>query len=185
MRNRSILRYDPHRVDDAWDIAEDRQKDVYPELLANSHLQEHPQRRENNRSHDTPKIHRNLLSQDPDRIRCRRITSPKPAAGAPDRTPANAMRQRSLGWLLPTAVRTYLASLVRVDRIHKLVVHPLQTYSPKHGHSTRPCHKRRQGQACYPALSYHRFISPFYSRGEGRAAGARHWAFSLPHSLHA
>src|SRR5215208_2805344 len=62
--SRSILRYDPHRVDDAWDIAEDRQKDVYPKLLTDSHLQKHPQRREKNRGHDAPKIHPNLLPQD-------------------------------------------------------------------------------------------------------------------------
>jgi len=49
-------------VDDAWDIAEDRQKDVYPKLLADSHLQKYPQRREKNRGHDAPKIHPNLLS---------------------------------------------------------------------------------------------------------------------------
>jgi hypothetical protein len=45
-------------MDDAWDIAEDRQKDVYPKLLAYSHLQKHPQRWEKNRGHDAPKIHR-------------------------------------------------------------------------------------------------------------------------------
>ncbi len=59
MCSRSILRYDPHRVDDAWDIAEDRQKDIDPKLRADSDLQKHPQRREKNRGHDAPKIHRN------------------------------------------------------------------------------------------------------------------------------
>jgi hypothetical protein len=54
----SVLRYDPHRVNDAWDIAEDRQDDVYPKLLADPHLQEHSQRRENNRCYDAPEIHR-------------------------------------------------------------------------------------------------------------------------------
>jgi hypothetical protein len=44
-------------VDDAWDIAEDRQKDIYPKLRADSDLQKHPQRREKNRGHDAPKIH--------------------------------------------------------------------------------------------------------------------------------
>ena len=68
--SRSILRYDPHRVDDAWDIAKDRQQDVYPKLLADSYLQKHSQRRENNRGHDAPKIHPTLLSQDPNQIRC-------------------------------------------------------------------------------------------------------------------
>ena len=29
----SVLRYDPHRVNDARDVAEKRQKDVYPKML--------------------------------------------------------------------------------------------------------------------------------------------------------
>jgi hypothetical protein len=53
----SVLRYDPHRVYDARDVAEDRQKDVDPKVLGEPHLQEHPQRREKNRGHDAPKIH--------------------------------------------------------------------------------------------------------------------------------
>ena len=52
-------------MDDAWDIAEDRQKDVYPKLRADSDLQKHPQRREKNRGHEAPKIRPQLLSQDP------------------------------------------------------------------------------------------------------------------------
>jgi len=47
----SILSYDPHRVDDTWDIAEERKNNVYPEVLTDSHLQEHPQRGEKNGSH--------------------------------------------------------------------------------------------------------------------------------------
>ena len=52
----SVLRYDPHRVNDARDVAEDRQKDVYPKVLGEAHLQEHAQRREQNRGHDAQKI---------------------------------------------------------------------------------------------------------------------------------
>ena len=29
----SVLRYDPHRVDNARDVAQKRQKDVYPKML--------------------------------------------------------------------------------------------------------------------------------------------------------
>jgi hypothetical protein len=32
----------PHRMNYARDITEDRQKDIDPEVLANPHLQEHP-----------------------------------------------------------------------------------------------------------------------------------------------
>ena len=37
-----ILRDDPHSVDYAGDVAEDRQQDVDPKLLADAHLQEYP-----------------------------------------------------------------------------------------------------------------------------------------------
>ena len=40
--DRSVFRYNPNRMDYARDIAEDRQQDVDPKLLANPYLQEHP-----------------------------------------------------------------------------------------------------------------------------------------------
>ncbi len=36
-----VFRDDPHGVDDAWDVAEDRQQDVDPKLPADSDLQEY------------------------------------------------------------------------------------------------------------------------------------------------
>jgi hypothetical protein len=39
---RLILCDDPHCVDNTGDIAEDRQQDVDPELLADPYLQEYP-----------------------------------------------------------------------------------------------------------------------------------------------
>ena len=47
-------------MDDAGDVAEDCQQDVYPEVLADPHLQEHPQGREQYRDYDTEHVHRNL-----------------------------------------------------------------------------------------------------------------------------
>jgi hypothetical protein len=49
-------------VDYAGDVAEDRQKDVDPELLADPHLQEHPKGREKYRDNDAKQIHRKPLS---------------------------------------------------------------------------------------------------------------------------
>ena len=48
----SVLNYDPHGMDDPRDIAEERQKNVNPEVLTEPHLQEHPQRGEKNRDHE-------------------------------------------------------------------------------------------------------------------------------------
>jgi hypothetical protein len=36
--DRSVFRYNPHRMDYARDIAKDRQQDVDPKLLADTHL---------------------------------------------------------------------------------------------------------------------------------------------------
>jgi hypothetical protein len=49
----SILCYNPHRMDYARDIAKNRQKDIYPKVLTNPHLQEHSQGREKDRDHET------------------------------------------------------------------------------------------------------------------------------------
>ncbi len=48
----SVLNYDPHGMDDPRDIAEERQKNVNPEVLTDPHLQKHPQRGEKNRDHE-------------------------------------------------------------------------------------------------------------------------------------
>src|SRR5215203_3576948 len=42
---RSVFGDDPHRVDYAGHVAQDRQHDVDPEVLADPHLQEHPEGR--------------------------------------------------------------------------------------------------------------------------------------------
>ena len=47
---------DPNGVDQARDITEEGQKDVQPEVLGKSHLQEHPQGWEEDRNYDTPEI---------------------------------------------------------------------------------------------------------------------------------
>ncbi len=56
----SVFRYDPHGVNDAGYIAEYRQKDVYPEVLANPYLKEHSKRRKQDRGHKTQYIHRKI-----------------------------------------------------------------------------------------------------------------------------
>jgi hypothetical protein len=42
MRITLVFRDDPHGMDYAGDIAEEGKQDVYPELLADPHLQEYP-----------------------------------------------------------------------------------------------------------------------------------------------
>ena len=59
---RLILRDDPHGVDDAWDEAENGEQDVDPEVLADAHLQEDPQGREQYRDYDAEHVHRYLPS---------------------------------------------------------------------------------------------------------------------------
>ena len=49
----SVFRDNPHRVNYARNIAEDRQKNINPEVLANPYLQEHSQRWEEDRDYDT------------------------------------------------------------------------------------------------------------------------------------
>ena len=53
---RSLLsgerRDDPHRMNQTGDIPEYRQEDVDPEMLGQSHLQEYPKRRKDDREHD-------------------------------------------------------------------------------------------------------------------------------------
>jgi len=41
----------------ARNIAEDRQQDVYPELITKPHLQEHSQGWKKDRNQDSPEIH--------------------------------------------------------------------------------------------------------------------------------
>ena len=47
-----VFRDDPHRMDYARNVAEDRQKDIDPEVLTDPHLQEHSQGREEDRDYD-------------------------------------------------------------------------------------------------------------------------------------
>ena len=48
---------DIHSVDDARNIAEDREQDIDPELKPDTHLQEHADRRQQNRENDANDIH--------------------------------------------------------------------------------------------------------------------------------
>src|SRR5215210_2894817 len=57
-----VFRNDPHGMDYARDIAEDREQDVDPELFAYTHLQEDPEGWEKYRDDDSQKIHHRPLS---------------------------------------------------------------------------------------------------------------------------
>src|SRR5690606_12397491 len=50
---------DPHRVDDAREITEQRQQDIQPEGTAEPDLKKHPQRRQQNGSNESQDIHLN------------------------------------------------------------------------------------------------------------------------------
>src|SRR5215217_6828661 len=54
---RSVFGDNPHGVDYARDVAEDRQQDVDPKLLADAYLQEHLYGWEKYRDDDTQQIH--------------------------------------------------------------------------------------------------------------------------------
>ena len=49
-------RDDPDGVNDAWNVAQDRQQDVEPELPAQPNGEEHPDRRQQNGKQDAQKI---------------------------------------------------------------------------------------------------------------------------------
>ena len=48
---------DPHSVDDAWDITQQRQKNIKPEMHAQSDLEKNTKRREDDGENDTKNIH--------------------------------------------------------------------------------------------------------------------------------
>ena len=62
-------------MDDAGYIAEDRQKDVYPEVLANSHLQEHSGAEARPQPRDAISPQKNLLNPTPLKTTGRGIAS--------------------------------------------------------------------------------------------------------------
>ncbi|EXF42601.1 hypothetical protein BAY1663_04992 [Pseudomonas sp. BAY1663] len=70
---------DPDGVDDAGNVAEQGQQDVQPEGAAETHLQEHSQRRQQNRTNDADKIHHGLRRSDWARGACSGIDLTGPA----------------------------------------------------------------------------------------------------------